>query len=540
MRRPPPRAPLSRRLLLPVLAPPVLWALAAAAPAGASPPPPSRLFHVAHLLDQWRVDEAERALRPLRRTHGRHPRVLQLEGELMLYQGRYAEAHERLRQAVRANRTSAPLKRLRDLAGATAETTRGFTRHLSAGGNFEIWTPRGKDELLAPFAAETLEATRKALAADLGHRPPSRLRVEVLETPEDLARVSPLTLKQIQRSGTIALCDFGRLMIVSPKALLRGYPWRDTLAHEYVHLVVSQMSLNAVPIWLHEGLAKFFEARWRLPPGETSSLTPTQEHLLENALRRRRLIRWEQMHPSMARLPSQRATALAFAQVQTAVQFLVARVGLAGVRRIIALVRSGRPSWEAIRKVSGMNARRFEKGWKKHLRLRNLRQLTGLMPARLQFRKGAHKRRGDNKRQGAGKSLTRAAKFLRLAELLRSRRLTRAAIVEYEKARKILGPRDEQVANHLARAYLEAASPAQAIHALMPVLEYYPELPGPQVTMGMAYLRNRQPRLARAHLEVALRINPFNPELHCGLAAALKGDDSAAARRHAELCQKLR
>jgi tetratricopeptide (TPR) repeat protein len=508
--------------------------VAAAAPALGTPTVRARVAQVERRLDQWRVADAERLLVPLLASHGRHPRVLQVHGELLLHLGRYAEAYKVLKQAVRRNRTSAALKALRDLAHSTAETTKRYVRNRSPGGHFEIWTSPGRDRLLATFAAETLEATRTALERDLGHVPASTLRVEVLPVPEDLARVSPLTLDDIRRTGTIALCKFNRLMIVSPSALLRGYSWRDTLAHEYVHLVISQMSHNTVPIWLHEGLAKFFEARWRLPLGEVTPLTPTQEHLLSGALRRRKLIRWEQMHPSMAKLPSQEATALAFAQVQTAVQFLVEQVELSGLRRVITLVRSGRSVWEAIRLASGMNARQFKARWKQSLRARNLRQLADLVPPRLRFGKGSKERRLAAVRE------SRARRFLRLAELLRSRRLTRAAIIEYEKARRILGVRNDLVANHLARAYMEAASPTQAISALMPVLEYYPELPGPQVTMGLAYLRNSQHEQAEQHFEVALRINPFNPELHCGMAAAIKGRNAARARLHAELCAKLR
>ena len=64
-------------------------------------------------------------------------------------------------------------------------------------------------------------------------------------------------------------------MAVTPRALLRGYPWRDTLAHEYVHLVISRLSHNRVPVWLHEGLAEHvqmmqepFHVSFLLMPGQ--------------------------------------------------------------------------------------------------------------------------------------------------------------------------------------------------------------------------------------------------------------------------------
>ena len=52
-------------------------------------------------------------------------------------------------------------------------------------------------------------------------------------------------------------------MLLSPKALLKGYDWLDTAAHEYTHHVLTQKSRNRAPIWLQEGLAKWFEDDWR-------------------------------------------------------------------------------------------------------------------------------------------------------------------------------------------------------------------------------------------------------------------------------------
>jgi len=289
----------------------------------------AQLTQVERLLDQWRIDDAAKALAPLVRSAPKHPLVLQLQGEVLFQRGEYKRAHELLREAVRHNRASLPLKGLRDLVGSTQEVVKGFVKHRSPSGEFEIWTARGKDEILVTFASETLERMRAALSQDLGYAPPGPIRVEILPSPDDLARVSPLSLADIDRSGTIALCKYNRLMIVTPRALLRGYGWRDALAHEYAHLAISRLSHNSVPIWLHEGLAKYLETRWRVPPGEAPPLSPAQEHLLAVALRKNRLIRWEQMHPSLAKLPSQEATMLAFAQVQTAVEFLVQRLRLA-------------------------------------------------------------------------------------------------------------------------------------------------------------------------------------------------------------------
>src|SRR5262249_19253443 len=142
------------------------------------------------------------------------------------------------------------------------------------GAHFVVWATAG-DQVIVPYALDALEKAYSALADDFGDSSVEPVRVEIYPEVADLARVSTLTLKEIETSGTIGLCKYNRLMIVSPRALLAGYPWLDTLNHEYTHFVVSRVSHNSVPIWLHEGLAKYEERRWRKPGG--SGLSPTAE-----------------------------------------------------------------------------------------------------------------------------------------------------------------------------------------------------------------------------------------------------------------------
>ena len=92
-------------------------------------------------------------------------------------------------------------------------------------------------------------------------------------------------------------------------SLVTGYDWLDTVSHEFVHLVVSRKSHNTVPIWMHEGLAKYLESRWKGPAGK--ALTPSSLALLGSRVRKKQLVTFEQMSPSMALLPTARLFALA-------------------------------------------------------------------------------------------------------------------------------------------------------------------------------------------------------------------------------------
>ena len=383
-------------------------------------------------------------------------------------------------------------------------------------------------------------------------KPSGPVRVEIYEDIVDLSRVSTLTIKEIETSGTIALCKWNRLMIVSPRALVRGYPWIDTLTHEYTHYIVSRVSRNTVPIWLHEGLAKFQERRWRAPSG--GGLTPQMESLLAAALAKGRLITFAQMSPSMAKLPSQEDTALAFAEVYTAVEFLHSKLGWPGLRRVLRELASGRSDDAAVAAAYGGSFAQFERSWKGWLRGRKLRSKGSLYASRLRFHKGrpqaAKAAAGGDRHKDAPAAEDddsgeihdpKARGFIRLAGLLRARGRYPAAAVEYEKAQALLGGSHPLVALKLGRTYLTLEDPDRAIAALEPARELYAELPGINAALGSAWLKKGDARRAIPFLEAAIATNPFDPSTHCGLVRAYEqiGQASPQRERAAWACRLL-
>lgn len=483
--------------------------------------------HAFRLVEEQRIEEAAKEVAALVRARPHDPEVAFVEGDLLLNQGEYARAAARLGEAVGLRGdVGAEARALADLARATAQATHDFV--AERGRHFVVWHAPGKDALLASYALETLERAYQALGDDLGWRPSAPVRVEIYPEVADLARVSTLTLKEIQTSGTIALCKYNRLMIVSPRALIAGYPWRDTLNHEYTHYVVTRMSHNSVPIWLHEGLAKFEERRWRGPSG--GGLTPVMEHLLATGVQRKQLVTFAQMNPSMAKLPSQEQTALAFAEVYTVVQYLHEKQGWAGLRALIGRFRDGKPMAD------------FERDWRAWLGQQKLRAHPGLLPSEseLRFKKHAGKPSEASEDESGRIGEERARKLARLGGLLRARHRLRAAAIEYEKAQAIVGPGNPAVANKLARTYLELGDDARAIATAQPELALYPDQAAPNATLGEAWLHEGDDKKAAQYLEAALAINPFDPAIHCGLEKAYGalGDPRAAAESRA--CSTLR
>src|SRR5207248_2251818 len=234
--------------------------------------------------------------------------------------------------------------------------------------HFVLLTRPGKDSLLAPYALEALEKAYAALTRGLGVAPAEKIRVEVYESAQALARVSPLTVAEIKASGTIALCKYNRLMITSPRALLRGYAWLDTLSHEFTHYLVTKKGRNTVPIWLQEGLAKFLETRWRGAPGQAVDESSTA--VLARAARDKKLIPFAAMHPSIAKLPTQEMAALAFAEVEAAIKLLYQRGGQRALTELVAAMAGGSSDEAAVAQAYGKSFAQFEQDWRAATRSR--------------------------------------------------------------------------------------------------------------------------------------------------------------------------
>jgi tetratricopeptide (TPR) repeat protein len=510
--------------------------LLASGAASAAKPSFGELTKATRALDESRIEEAGALIAELKRTNADDPEVQLLDAQLAFYLGQYERSLGILDKITDPHLRNA-VAELEPLVATTLQATKGFEHRPSPGGHFIIYYPPGREELLVDLAGETLEAAYTRIGEDIGYQPPAPVRVEILPHTTDLARVSTLTEKEIETSGTIALCKYNKLMVVSPRATVFGYPWMDTMAHEYTHFIVTRASGDKVPIWLHEGIAKYEESRWRSDPG-ADGLSRTAEHLLALALKKGKLITFEQMHPSMALLPSQDAAATAFAEVYTIVGWMQTTVGYAGIRQIIAKIKEGKSERRAIAEVMSRPWETVEVDWKAHLKTLNLK----MDPAMTGHTKKLKFARNDKQDDNAGLDQVaeeKARKAARLGGLLRARGHMAAAAVEYEKAHAA-SPDDAFIGSKLARTYLELDQPQKAIDVATPLAKDLEDA-GPQATLGAAYLKMGDLAGAKEYLLAAVRISPFDPAVRCGLADTYEqsGDTAhAAIERHA--CQELR
>jgi tetratricopeptide (TPR) repeat protein len=521
-------APLALALLAPLSLPESGGVRVATAAAGEEAP----LRRAMQALADEEVDEAAAILEPLLAASPDDAGVQMVAGVLRINQQRYGEAVALLEAA--EQRRPGMAGDYLDLARKSREVTSGHARF--EGEHFTVSYPKGKEEVLVPYLLETLEAQRAALQQDLGYLPPARVAVELLETTRALAKASTLSEQEIKTSGTIAICKFNKLMVVSPKALLRGYDWLDTAAHEYVHYVVTRLTRNNAPIWLHEGLAKWEETRWRGAPGE--ALSPFSAALVRDAARRGKLITFAEMHPSMAKLPSQEAAALAFAEVVLAVEYLQKKGGPAVLPRLLDLVRGGKEAEEAVAEALGVPFGAFLADWKRYLLARPLPEGGETELARLRFA-------GDPKHGGTHSEWAEipdeaARGHARLGEIFRGRGRWEAARVEYGKAVRKVGARYPVLADKFALVSMMAGRDAEAEAALSEALRVHPGYAALNLHLGRLQVKRQQWREAREALLRANRTDPFDPEIHAGLARVAEAlGDAAVASREQRFAQIL-
>jgi tetratricopeptide (TPR) repeat protein len=495
-------------------------------------------IRAARLLRAWQFDKARDIIEKLVAKNPESEVSRYLQAELDFFEGRYPKVIAGL-EGMSDSDIDDNVGPLRDLAASSYQVTKDFLVAKSSGGHFEIHYARGKDQVIVELTGDVLEAAYEALGKDLGHRPTTPIRVELLGAPSDLAKVSTLTASEIETTGTIALCKYGKMMVVSPRATVFGYPWMDTLTHEYVHYVVTQMSHDKVPVWMHEGLARYLQVRWRGPAD--GKLGTLDEHLLSSALKKNKLVSFDDMHPSMAKLPSQEAAALAFAEVSTMIAFVHQTVGDGGLRNTILDVKRGKSARKAVADAMGKSWDSVERDWIRHLKSSRLQSKRFADRARtIRFRKGEGS--DDNVGVEAIKN-DRARKLTRLAGMLRARGKPVAAAIEYKKALDLVGNTDPLIGAKLSRVYLQLGRYREAIAIAEPLLDIDEMDPVPPTTLGAARLAAGDHKGAVTAFDRALRISPFDLRVRCGLADSYQelGDKRAVREREAcELLQQVR
>ena len=384
------------------------------------------------------------------------------------------------------------------------------------------------DELfLAEYALPALENAYEQIGKDLGVFPKEKISVEIYAEESNFSSASTLSKETLDRSGAIGICKFRRLMILSPRQMAIGYRWLDTLAHELTHYLVNAASGGKCPLWLHEGIAKYLETRWRLE--HPVYLTSGNRTLLARAAQEGSLVPFARMAPSMVYLKDQTEIGLAFSQVSHAIDYAVQdhHVSLHN----LLLKFDSETADAAFHNAFGMSVGEFEVQWKKFLVAQNLTQSEGAMPDRIRLGK-----RVDEVEEFVSTNLRG---HIRLGDRFRQRNNPEMAIIEYQKA-LAKEPSNPVALTKSARAYMLLGRSEMAATRLQTCIKDNPGYPAAFLLLCDLW---SQRGLWEESLKLALEanaINPFDPYVHKKLSRIYKElGKSKASESEAKIFDEL-
>ena len=303
-------------------------------------------------------------------------------------------------------------------------------------------------------------------------------------------------------------------MMISPGSLVRGYNWMDTLSHEYTHYLLTRKSKNNLPLWMHEGIAKFYEARWR---NGDEYLTPIMGTILARGLKKDYLISLDQMMPSLAKLKTAEDVQLAYAEVSTMIEYLTQTEGDKIIPALLDELANGKSFDEALSDLLGKSLDTFQDEWKQFANQKNIKTIPGLKLPGIQFKADRSSEETDKEYREVGNRKSQDLTFL--GDILKSRNFIKSALIEYQRAVNQSETFSPILHNKLAKTHFIIKEFDKAEILLKKSLGHYPMFHTTLASMGELYFSTDDIKRSRDYYERAVRVNPFNPFAHIRLMA---------------------
>ncbi|MBI5649300.1 MAG: hypothetical protein HZC40_02455 [Chloroflexi bacterium] len=145
------------------------------------------------------------------------------------------------------------------------------------------------------------------------------------------------------------------------------------ITHEYTHRIIEQIAGINSQInykWFDEGLAEYagLQALAQQSAGEAQAKRQEQIDLVARAQKTNALIRFRELTTEdQFRKMIERDWRLAYAQSSVAVDYLIAQFGIAQIKNVLGVIRTGSGFPDAFQKVYGFTVDEFEKRFFEHI-----------------------------------------------------------------------------------------------------------------------------------------------------------------------------
>ncbi len=424
-------------------------------------------------------------------------------GKVYFYQGRYEEAVNLVRDACIGEPDKQKWRDFLMFAEKTNEITKEFQSYKTE--HFNILISK-RDSVLAYYIKDHIETIYDRISKELKYFPEGQIRIEIYPGPEEFGLASGLSSEDMEVSGAIGVCKFNKIMILSPRCLMFGYRWVDALTHEYTHFLIINITNNNCPIWLNEGLAKYFESIWRT--NNSVYLTPVYKNILAKVAQHNQYLNFSKMEKSMPKLGSREEVALAFAEASNAVEMIFKKYGRNRLIRLLRQLGKGRGFDATFKKIFGKDQVEIEREWRNYLKNKGYPITEGAVvdSSRLE---------GKGRKYNELEEYVRAEarSYIRLGDMFRRRGRHEIALEEYGKALKI-DPQNPVVLVRMSYSYFAKSEFKKGEEALIETIELNPNYPTSYINLADYYFRNKELKKALSLYKESNQINPFNPHIH--------------------------
>lgn len=375
--------------------------------------------------------------------------------------------------------------------------------------NFSIRYQSGPDQVMLLFLPEILERIYDRFSVMFQYKRDKKIIVELMPDHRLFSYASALSKSQIETTGTIALCVENRLVVLTPRRVALGYYWPDVISHEFVHYILTKQSADQVPLWMQEGVAKYFEARWERE--DANPLEPGMENSLVQAIENDSLLKVEDMMPSFAALPTAALARQAYAQTTTMIDYLVSLRGGDIIHQIVVGLKEHQDMDLVLNAYLGKDFESFESDWRDWLKQQPLQSHDSVAEMGVSLLESDAPVEQIEELEARNQE---SKKHVRLGDLLLERNRYQAALKEYLKKQTPEGEKlDRQILLRMLRCYLFLERHQEMLTLLENHVENLDQDTTMLVHMARATLGLNRTAEAKGMLERATRINPFNPSI---------------------------
>jgi tetratricopeptide (TPR) repeat protein len=200
------------------------------------------------------------------------------------------------------------------------------------------------------------------------------------------------------------------------------------------------------------------------------------------------------------------------------------------MNRVLDLIAQGATAEKAVAQALGVSFDAFLADWKRYMAARPLPEGGDAGVEKLRF-KGDPKHGGTHSEWSAIPD-AQARGFARLGEILRERGRWSAARIEYAKAIARVGKGVPVLSDKFAIAAIMSGRDDEAQSALLEAVRRHPRYAALHLHLARIHLKQKDWAQAKDQLLLANAVDPFDPEIHAGLAAVheAQGDAGAASR----------